>query len=46
MQDELRKLAEVIRQQAAEYEKRKLIKCAQILRGTIGLNLLKRKLGR
>lgn len=46
MQEELRKLAQVIREQAVEYEKRKLIKCAQIIRGSVGLNLLKRKLGR
>lgn len=46
MQDELRKLAQLIRHQAEEYEKRKLIKCAQIIRGSVALNLLKRKLGR
>lgn len=46
MQEELRKLAQVLRQQAAEVEKRKLEKCAQILRGCVGLTLLKHKLGR
>ena len=46
MHDELRKVAELLRKQAAKIERRKLEKCAQILRGSVGLTLLKRKLGR
>lgn len=46
MQNELRKLAEALRKEAVEYEKRKLVKCAEIVRGSVGLTLLKRKLGR
>ncbi len=46
MQEELRKLAAELRKEADEYEKRKLIKCAELIRGSVGLTLLKRKLGR
>ena len=46
MQKELRKLAELLRQKADEYDEKKLLKCAQVIRGSVGLTLLKRKLGR
>lgn len=44
MKDELLKLAALLRQQAGEYEQRKMFKCAQIIRSTVGLTLLKKKL--
>lgn len=46
MQDELRKLAALLRKEAAEAKKRKFIKCAQVVRGFVGLGILQRKLGR
>jgi len=46
MQNELRKLAEALRKEAGEHDKRKLVKCAELIRGSVGLTLLKRKLGR
>jgi hypothetical protein len=46
MQSELRKLAADLRKQAAEEKQRKLVKCAQVLRGAVGLGILKKKLGR
>lgn len=44
MQNDLRKLAQYLREKAAEYEQRKLVKCAQIIQGASGLALLQRKL--
>ena len=46
MQAELRKLAAALRKQAAEEKQRKFVKCAQVVRGYVGLGILKRKLGR
>jgi hypothetical protein len=46
MQDDLRKLAQALREKAAEYEQRKLVKCAQVIQGTLGLSILQRKIGR
>jgi len=46
MQSDLRKLAQYLRQKATEYEQQKLVKCAQVIRGVIGLKILERKLGR
>lgn len=46
MQDDLRKLAQLLREQADEYDQQKMLKCAQVIRGSIGLTLLKKKLGR
>jgi hypothetical protein len=46
MQNDLRKLAQALREKAAEYEQRKFVKCAQIVQGTIGLARLQRKIGR
>lgn len=46
MSAEFRKLAEALRRAADEYEQKKLIKCAQIVRSARGLKLLARKLGR
>jgi hypothetical protein len=46
MSAEFRKLAELLRQVADEYEQKKLVKCAQIVRGARGLKLLARKIGR
>jgi hypothetical protein len=46
MQEELRKLAAELRKEADEHEKRKMVKCAELIRGSVGLTLLKRKLGR
>lgn len=46
MQDELRKIAALLRQKAAEEKQHKLIKCAQIVRGCVGLAILQKKLGR
>jgi len=46
MQNDLRKLAQHLREKAAEYEQRKLIKCAQIVQGMLGLTRLQRKIGR
>lgn len=45
MQNELRKIAKILREKADEHDKRIMIKCAEIIRGTVGLTLLKRKLG-
>lgn len=44
MSDELKKLAAMIRESAAEYEKVKAEKCANVLRAAVGLNLLNKKL--
>jgi hypothetical protein len=46
MQNDLRKLAALLRKKAAQYDQQQTIKCAQIIRGAVGLTLLKRKLGR
>lgn len=46
MQEELRKLAAELRKEAVAYEQRKMVKCAELIRGSVGLTLLKRKLGR
>lgn len=46
MQDELRKLAAQLRQKDAEEKQRKFVKCAQIVRGQVGLAILAKKLGR
>jgi len=46
MNAELRKLAELLRAKADEYDQKKLVKCAQIVRSARGLKLLARKLGR
>jgi hypothetical protein len=46
MQDELRKVAALLRQKAAEEKQRKFVKCAQIVRGHVGLAILRKKLGR
>ena len=46
MQDDLRKLAQHLREQAIKLEQQKLIKCAQIIRAASGLALLKKKIGR
>lgn len=46
MGDQLRKLAQHLRAQADRLEQNKTVKCAQIIRGTIGLKLLQRKIGR
>jgi len=46
MQTELRKLAAALRKHAAEEQERKFIKCAQVVRGFVGLGILKKKLGR
>lgn len=46
MQSELRKLAALLRQKTAEDKQRKLVKCAQIVRGHVGLAILRKKLGK
>jgi hypothetical protein len=46
MGDELRKLAQQLRERADAYDQRKLIKSAQIIRGSVALSLLRKKLGR
>jgi hypothetical protein len=46
MQDELRKLAAAVREEKVKAQERKFIKCAQVIRGFVGLGILKRKLGR
>lgn len=46
MQSELRKLAQILREKKAETVEKKLVKCAQIVRGHIGLAILRRKLGK
>ena len=43
---ELRKLATLLRAKVAEDKQRKFIKCAQIVRGHVGLAILRKKLGR
>ncbi|MGD9209170.1 MAG: hypothetical protein PVI90_00265 [Desulfobacteraceae bacterium] len=45
MQEELRKIAKTLRDKAADRDKQIMIKCAEIIRGVVGLTLLKRKLG-
>lgn len=44
MQDELRKLATLLRKRADEYDQNKLIKNAHIVRSATALGLLKQKL--
>lgn len=46
MYDDLRKLAAELRQKSAETRQTKLIKCAQIVRGHVGLAILRKKLGK
>jgi hypothetical protein len=46
MQNELRKLAAALRKEGAKAKERKFVKCAQVVRGFVGLGILKRKLGR
>jgi hypothetical protein len=46
MQDELRKVAALLREKVAEEKQRKFIKCAQVVRGHVGLAILRKKLGR
>jgi hypothetical protein len=46
MGDQLRKLAEKLRADADRLEQNKTVKCAQIIRGALGLRLLQRKIGR
>lgn len=46
MQDELRKVAQELRRQADQYDQQKLVKTAKVLRASVGLTLLKRKIGR
>lgn len=46
MQAELRKLAALLREKNAEDKRNKLVKCAQIVRGHVGLAILRKKLGR
>jgi len=44
MKEDLLKLAALLRKQADEYDQRKMLKCAQVIRCTVGLSLLKKKL--
>jgi hypothetical protein len=46
MQAELRKLAQALREKAAELEEKKLVKTAQVIRSAVGLKLLEHKIGR
>lgn len=46
MGDDLRKLAQQLRQRADAYDQQKLIKCAHVIRGSVALSLLRKKLGR
>jgi hypothetical protein len=46
IQTGLRKLAALLRERADAYDQAKLVKSALWVRGTIGLKLLRRKLGR
>jgi len=46
MGDQLRKLAEKLRADADRLDHNKTVKCAQVIRGVIGLKLLQRKIGR
>jgi len=45
MTDQLRKLAALLREQAAKNEKKKLVKCAQAAQAALGLALLRQKIG-
>ncbi len=45
MKDQLRKLAALLRKKDEEKKKKKVIKCAQIAQATLGLELLRRKIG-
>lgn len=46
MTDALRKLAQVLREQADTLDRNKTIKCAQIVRSAASLERLRRKIGR
>lgn len=46
MNKELRKLAAELRRQADEYDQKRVVKIARVVRGAVGLRLLQRKLGR
>jgi len=43
--EQLKKLAAILRERAAQNEKRNLIKCAQAAQAALGLALLRRKIG-
>lgn len=45
MKDELRKLATLLREKAAQNQQDKLVKCAHIAQAALGLELLRRKIG-
>jgi hypothetical protein len=47
MQDELRKLAKLVREQPPQMDRTtKRVKCAQVVQAALGLSLLGRKIGR
>jgi hypothetical protein len=46
MQDELRKLAAFLRERAKTADTNKTVKCAQVVQAALGLETLRRKIGR
>jgi len=46
MQDELRKLAALLRERAKTTKTNKIVKCAQVAQAALGLGILRQKLGR
>jgi len=45
MQDELRKIAKVLREKAKKDKDKKTVKCAQVAVASTGLALMRRKIG-
>lgn len=46
MQAELRKLAALLRKRAKTEDTSKTVKCAQVVQAALGLEILRRKIGR
>jgi len=46
MTEQLKKLAAMLRKRAAQDETRKAVKCAQAAQATLGIALLRQKIGR